>query len=85
MPDPPTKRKPFNVLLSEEERDMLEWLAKETSLNKGQVVKQAIKSHYHMRVSARPTCATGQPCQCPQMHAGLQQALQQTETKPPGG
>lgn len=60
---------PFNLLLNPEDKTMLDTLADRLSVSRGQVLRQALRQEFTMRIKKVPLCATGQPCFVPQMHA----------------
>lgn len=64
----------FNVLLSQEDADKLDQLAKHYECSKGLVIRQSVRNHWAMTIMRVPTCATGQRCPVPHIHA----------TTPPG-
>lgn len=64
----PTKTKPFNTLMTQEDYDHLQELATAKFCSMGAIVRTLIRSQYAMQVTGQPTCANGNPCFVPQMH-----------------
>lgn len=58
----------FNVILSLEQYQRLEALAKQLEIPKGQVIRSAFLRLYNHVILNQPTCANGQRCYVPQMH-----------------
>lgn len=80
MPKATDTRKPFNLLLSTEELDMLNALKKMTGHSAGSELRSALRVRYSHLICQAPTCGNGTPCFVPHMHrqpAQLAQALNQ--------
>lgn len=71
IPMPTTKRprRPFNLVLSADEYRKLNELAAETGLSAAAVLRASLLTFHAMKIHGIPTCATGQTCFVPQMHA----------------
>jgi hypothetical protein len=65
-----TPATPFNLLLTQPERDMLRQLSELRNHSRGQVLRDLIKAAHQMQLQNYPVCATGQPCYMPQIHVG---------------
>ena len=59
---------PFNVLLSELDKEMLGALAAKLRVSQGQVIRQALSYAYLMGCEGQPTCASGQACFMAHLH-----------------
>lgn len=68
MPNVKAPRKPFNLLLSLDEYEMLQALSKETGSSCGALLRSALRARYAHTLQFVPTCASGSPCFVPQMH-----------------
>lgn len=68
MPKPPNPRKPFNLVLSTDEYQNLQDLARATGISAAAVLRAALLTYHTMKINRVPLCATGQPCFVPQMH-----------------
>lgn len=65
----PSTKYTFNVILSDEEKARLQKLAEKLKSSRGAVVRRLIDAAYQHAVLEQPTCADGQRCYTPQMHA----------------
>lgn len=59
---------PFNVLLSQLDKEMLGALAAHLRVSQGQVIRQLVAYGYLMVCEAQPTCASGQACFMAHLH-----------------
>lgn len=71
MPKKDDPRKPFNLLLSQDEMIMLKELAALSGQSAGSEVRAALRARFSMLILATPCCANGQHCFVPQMHSHL--------------
>lgn len=67
--NPATTDSPLNVKLDPTERQMIAAMAEHSGLTMSLIVKQSIRARYAMQYDAQPTCADGNRCLCPQLHA----------------
>lgn len=65
----PSTKYSFNVLLDPDEKSRLSDLALHLKSSRGAVVRRLIDAAYQHAVLEHPTCADGQRCFTPQMHA----------------
>lgn len=63
-------RKPFNIELDEEDRELLDKAAGRYKVSRAQVIRTAVRAYCEHAVAHRPTCAIGTPCLCPQIWSG---------------
>jgi len=63
------KTNKFTILLDDPTNDQLIGLSHERSMSKGAFIRQLINASATMTYGRQPTCADGQRCSCPQMHA----------------
>jgi len=68
----------FNVKLSENEKSMLDALAKDAGLTMSEVVRSHITARFRMRFANEPRCSSGNNCLCPNMHT-LQNAARPSD------
>jgi hypothetical protein len=73
VPAATAPRKPFNLVLSAEEYRKLNELANATGLSAAAVLRNALLAFHGMKIFGVPTCANGQTCFVPQMHAARPQ------------
>lgn len=66
---PRAKTTPFNLLLTDADKTLLDALAEQRGMSRGQVLRECIRTAHQMQVAGVPLCASGQPCYVPQMHA----------------
>jgi len=59
---------PFNVLLSELDKEMLGALAANLRVSQGQAIRQLVSYGYLMVCEGQPTCASGQACFMAHLH-----------------
>lgn len=69
MPKTKGPRKPFNVVLSSEEYDAMQDLARVTGLSAATVLRTALMQYHMMKIKCIPICANGQTCFVPHMHS----------------
>ena len=69
MPNTTVPRRPFNFVLSVDEYRKLNELATATGLSAASVLRNALLSFHSMKIYGVATCASGQTCFVPQMHA----------------
>lgn len=69
----------FNVKLSENEKEMLQALAKDSNLTMSEIVRSHITHRFRMRFANEPRCTSGNNCLCPNMHT-LQNADKPTDS-----
>jgi hypothetical protein len=74
MPKSKDPRKPFHVLLSADEMDMLTSLTSMSGESGGAVLRAALRARFSHQCMNCPTCASGTPCYVPHMHAHTQTA-----------
>jgi hypothetical protein len=74
MPSAKAPRRPFNLVLSADEYRKLNELATTTGLSAASVLRNALLSFHSMKIYGVPTCANGQTCFVPQMHAAQRPA-----------
>lgn len=81
MADSRTKRysKPFNVMLDETHRAMLDQVAHRRAVPAAQVIRDMIDKAYRMEFANEPRCASGEGCLCPQAHYGRRPAPESSE------
>jgi len=65
----PSVKYTFNVILSDDEKARLQKLAEKLKSSRGAVVRRLIDAAFQHAVLEQPTCADGQRCYTPQMHA----------------
>jgi len=65
----PSTKYTFNVILTDEEKERLAQLAAKLKSSRGAVVRRLVDAAYQHAVLEQPTCADGQRCYTPQMHA----------------
>lgn len=65
----PKPTRPFNTLLTPEQYEQLQTLAEITGHSMGQIVRDCLKRAYIHTACHVPTCANGNSCFVPQMHA----------------
>lgn len=68
MPKATDTRKPFNLLLSPDEYDMLQALRNQSGASAGAELRAALRARYTHIICLAPSCADGHPCFVPQMH-----------------
>lgn len=64
-----TPRKPFHILLNDDEYTMLNQMAVKSGMSAGAILRAAIRARHTMDVLQCATCASGQSCYVPHMHA----------------
>lgn len=64
-----TNTQVINVPCTPLDKAMARQLAQESGMTMSHVIREALKNQHKMVFSNAPTCATGQPCLCPTMHA----------------
>lgn len=69
MPRKTPNRAAFNVLLSTEEKAMLKALSTANGTSEGAEMRAALRARHAHLVLGAPTCASGQVCFMPHMHA----------------
>lgn len=69
MPRKTPNRAAFNVLLSTEEKSMLKALSTANGTSEGAELRAALRARHAHLVLGAPTCASGQVCFMPHMHA----------------
>lgn len=62
------KKNAMTLLLDDETKQMLTTLHETTNRSRGLLLREMIRSNYHMLVQGIPFCANGQRCLAPQMH-----------------
>ncbi len=70
----PNKTNKFTILIDDPTNEQLIALAHKQSMSKGAFIRALINRCATMTFSLQPTCADGQRCSCPQMHAFTPQA-----------
>lgn len=61
--------KPFNVLFDTDDVVMLRALSEKLKCSKAHVIRDAIRYRFAMHLNSSPTCANGNPCLVPALHA----------------
>lgn len=75
----PNNRKPFNVLLSDKEYNMLQALSNASGDSKGTELRKALSARYLWQVKKQAVCANGSPCFVPHLHQMNAQPRQEEE------
>lgn len=75
----------FNILLAPAEYEKLQELAAAVDGSMGHAIRSAVNQAHAMVCLGVPTCADGQPCYVPHMHAQRRQMQAPAHAEPPAG